>query len=149
MSSGIEILAHERKRGMSWIVAQDFSGGSCRSMLDRLAPSLELSLSEGFGVALGKHWIELETSDVLAGLSSAAGWRALVPDDNLVRTRSVFQSMKRFSDRFDESSRAFSNWCQVAPHVSTWLPMSGSTFDRAFGVVRGNCVGIICAEWED
>jgi hypothetical protein len=145
----MEILARERHAGLSWIVARNFHEGSCRSVLDRLAPRLELSLSVGFGAPIGKGWIEVQPAAALSGMQSAAGWRALVPSDNIIRPRRQFESMRRFSSYFDERGRIFSNWRRLGPAACSWSPLSGSTFDQAFGAVSGQRVGILCAEWED
>lgn len=149
MSAELEILEKEREAGLSWIVARDFTGGSCRSVLDRLAPSLELSLSDGFGVPIGKSWFEVTPENVLSGMASQSGWRTLVPSDTLIRSRRVFQSMKRFVSHFDDTCRTFSNWNRLGQTAWTWQPVSGSTCDQTFGVVQGQRVGILCAEWED
>ena|GEM_PF-3252289 len=143
MSDALDIIAQNSRGGLSWIVCREYSSGSARARLDRLAPNLPLGLSSGFANPLGRGWRD-EPVDV--ALHRLNNWRASAKDDIFIRTRADYRSIKTFASYFTDSARAFCNREQISATASAHTPMSPATFDFATGLVEGDLVGILCVQ---
>ncbi|WP_339744885.1 hypothetical protein [uncultured Maricaulis sp.] len=154
MTQELEVLDEGQKGWLSWIVARDLSARSARHRLDSLAQRMVLVGNGTVGRPIGKSWLEISREDAeLRAHNFAKTGIAYALRDRL-RPGLEEPRVRMFFERFTGQARVFSNWgsglsLALGGGLSSWEPISESTFDMAFGLTDGDLVGIFCIEDED